>query len=258
MEPVLRIVRTSVRNIRYMQALTERFELRLDQDTLQSVDAWRSRQTDMPSRAEAVRRLVERGLGASDDRPLRFSGGETLMIHMLCDLVDRAKPKSDINTRLVREALYGGHLWALEWDLRGIFHQHVDNPQAVRFVVDVLDMWHFIESAWKKLDPKDRARVESEAEPFGDDPKFRGFDGNNEAEYLGIARFLIEEMKRFSQFKGRDLDSHLPSSLESYDRMLTVFLPMRATLSGATLTASQIIEILKARRHPGYVGRGAT
>jgi hypothetical protein len=33
---------------------TERFELRLDPGILEDVDAWRSRQADIPSRAEAM------------------------------------------------------------------------------------------------------------------------------------------------------------------------------------------------------------
>lgn len=43
---------------------TERFELRLDQETLAAVDSWRKNQSDLPSRSEAVRRLIETGLGA--------------------------------------------------------------------------------------------------------------------------------------------------------------------------------------------------
>ena len=37
-----------------MQLKTERFEMRLDSRTLERVDAWRARQSDLPSRAEAV------------------------------------------------------------------------------------------------------------------------------------------------------------------------------------------------------------
>jgi len=40
-----------------MQQKTERFEMRLDQGTLDQMDKWRSSQSDLPSRAEAVRRL---------------------------------------------------------------------------------------------------------------------------------------------------------------------------------------------------------
>jgi len=47
-------------------------------------------------------------------------------------------------------------------------------------------------------------------------------------------------------------------SIETYRRMLAEFLPMRGTLTGGELSASQIIEILKARIHPEYrKGKGA-
>ena len=41
---------------------TERLELRLDSDLTERIDVWRGEQDDLPSRSEAVRRLVEGGL----------------------------------------------------------------------------------------------------------------------------------------------------------------------------------------------------
>ncbi len=48
-----------------MTAKTERFELRLDAETINQLDKWRAEQSDLPSRSEAVRRLIETGLGTS-------------------------------------------------------------------------------------------------------------------------------------------------------------------------------------------------
>jgi hypothetical protein len=42
--------------------MTQRFELRIPADFFQAIDSWRRRQEDLPSRAEAIRRLVELGL----------------------------------------------------------------------------------------------------------------------------------------------------------------------------------------------------
>ena len=78
--------------------------------------------------------------------------------------------------------------------------------------------------------------------------EFPGFDGNNEAELMSIARFLVEKMSRFSRFKGRDFNSHSPSAVRQR-RMVAAFEPIRATLDlGRQLSASQIIEILEAGR----------
>jgi tryptophanyl-tRNA synthetase len=69
------------------------------------------------------------------------------------------------------------------------------------------------------------------------------FDGNNETEYMGAAYVLINDLDRFSMFKGRHLNSHMPS-LETYKRMLEVYLPIRRSGSFGQLNAEQIIQIL--------------
>jgi metal-responsive CopG/Arc/MetJ family transcriptional regulator len=43
---------------------TERVSLVLAEDELQSVDQWRREQKDIPSRSEAIRRLIAKGLKA--------------------------------------------------------------------------------------------------------------------------------------------------------------------------------------------------
>ena len=119
-------------------------------------------------------------------------------------------------------------------------------PRVVSEVFDVLDMWSFIERGYAKLSEKDKKRVESEAAPLGNDVTFRGFDGNNESDHYSVALFLINDMGRFNCFKDRDLNSHFPS-INDYRRMLAVFEPMRKTLVGRALSASQIINLQKAR-----------
>jgi uncharacterized protein YfbU (UPF0304 family) len=236
-----------------MQPKTERFEMRFDQATLETVDAWRSQQNDVPSRAEAMRRLIEIGLASSSSSSgdITISDGEKLIISMLADVHKHLKIEDENDTGFVMKAIYGGHYWGLGWKYSGLFHGHKDSKQAVHEVVDVLDMWSFIESAYARLSPKDKARVEKEAEPFGTHVRFRGFDGNNETEYMGIARFLIDDLERFSSFKGRDLNSHAPS-VETYRRMLRVFEPMRSNLVGRELGATEIIELLNEKMHPEH------
>lgn len=41
------------------------FQMRASDEWLRRIDDWRRQQDDLPSRAEAIRRLVERGLKAS-------------------------------------------------------------------------------------------------------------------------------------------------------------------------------------------------
>jgi hypothetical protein len=40
------------------------FQMRVSADWLATIDDWRRKQPDIPSRAEAIRRLVEKGLGS--------------------------------------------------------------------------------------------------------------------------------------------------------------------------------------------------
>lgn len=49
----------------------ERFEMRATADFLAKLDEWRRRQSDLPSRAEAIRRIVDRSLEGGDGPHLR-------------------------------------------------------------------------------------------------------------------------------------------------------------------------------------------
>jgi hypothetical protein len=52
-----------------MDEKTERFEMRVPASFLKVVDEWRRKQPELPSRAEAIRRLCERGLGGQSTLP---------------------------------------------------------------------------------------------------------------------------------------------------------------------------------------------
>ena len=236
-----------------MMMKTERFEMRLDHETLESVDTWRDGQSDRPSRAEAMRRLVNTGLSVSEKGTISISDGEKLILMMLCDRYIHQKVDGEVDPAFVNEAISWGHYWALDWKYE-LFHGHVDSPRVVSEVVAVLDMWSFVESSYEKRSANDKKRIRSEAEPF--DEKFSGFAGNDETYHLAIANFMINDLGRFGRFKGRDLNSHFPY-VDGYRRMLTVFNPMRPSLAyqRGALSASQIIDLLNAQRHPEWKER---
>ena len=232
-----------------MPPKTERFEMRLDPETLKKVDNWRSNQPDLPSRAEAVRRLMEIGLSEMESKSPKLSDGEKLIVSMLCELYKHHKIDGDIDPLFVDEALLGGHYWGLKWQYPGIFEVEADHIETVYEVVDVLNVWWFLEQSYTRLSKKDKDRVKKEADSFGDDVVFRGFDGHEEGEHLLIAQFLIDKLNRFTDFRGRDLDSHMPS-INSYRRMVKAFKPIRSHLGGGNLlSAVHIIKILNAQRH---------
>jgi uncharacterized protein len=112
--------------------------------------------------------------------------------------------------------------------------------------VNIMDMWSFIEGFYEELSPEEKMFVEKEAKPFGKRVRFDGFDGNGEAAYISIARFLVDKLDRFQNFKGREMNAHVPT-LEAHRRMLAAYTPMRNT----NLTAQQIANILREGNHPG-------
>lgn len=229
----------------------ERFEMRMDEATLERIDRWRSEEPDRPSRAEAIRRLVETGLATRHSDSVTFSDGEKLLLLMMGDLYKHLRLTSQeaVDVDFISKVIYGGHYWAPKWELTGVFHGHADDQRHLRKVLDVLEMWDFLERGYERLSTKDRARVAKEAAPFGKPVEFVGFDGNNEAEYLGIAYFLVNEMKRYTRFAKRDLNSHMPT-LAMHERMLGVFQPMKQGIVRAELDATLLIKVLKAMPYP--------
>lgn len=230
--------------------VSERFEMRVDSELLERLDQWRRGEDDVPSRAEAIRRLIEAGLTHdSKRRAPQLSDGEKLIAMMLGNLIKELDVEVETNVDLVQKVILGGHYWALGWEMPGIFHGHVDKESRVHFVTEVLDMWQFMEEAFEKLSKDEQKRLAKEADPFGKHVIFYGFDGNTEGEYLGIARFLIDDLERFGRFrKGRrDLNSHHPT-IEGYGRMLRVFEPIRKTLVGRGLSVDELISLLNSQK----------
>ncbi|WP_210339622.1 YfbU family protein [Ensifer sp. ENS07] len=231
----------------------ERVELRLDTDLIEKVDVWRGEQADLPSRSEAIRRLVEGGLVATSQRHFRPTNPEKLTMWMLAQIrrdqisgrKDKTNSEYDIkDVELIEQAIYGGHFWALDWEMTGILHNHVDDPKRVSLVVDVMDMWNFIERACKAFGAVEKRRLVDEVGSWAEDPKFAGFDGNNEGEYMGIAQFLVQKLNRFEDFKGRSMNSHSPT-VARYGKMAALFETIRPSLIGRDLSVDEVIKLLK-------------
>ena len=226
-------------------ARSERFEMRLDSRLIERMDRWRETQEDRPSRAEAVRRLVEAGL-AGGRRALEIGEGEKLILAMLSEIHEATVKDGEFDPGFVRSALYGGHPWGLEWRYPGLFHGHVDSPAVVSEVVNILDMWSHVEFSFERLPADAQARVEAETGYTRSMFRFVGFDGNHESEHMGVAGFMIEDVGRFESFRGRELNSHHPV-LDLYRRQYRAFEPIRARSRGEPLRPADLVEILRAR-----------
>lgn len=180
---------------------------------------------------------------------MKVSDTERLMLLMLCDIYDRTGAQGEFDTDFIRSAVFGEKFWSIPWKYSGIPFDDQDIPEVVKDVLDILDMWSFIEHSYAKLSSEDKSRLENEAAPFGRSPKFRGFDGNNETEYMSTAAFLVNQLERFVEFKGRDFNSHMPT-VEASKRMLRPYLRVRHKLANGPLGVDDLIAILKEQTHP--------
>lgn len=183
---------------------------------------------------------------------MKLSNPEKLILLMLSEIYDKLG-LTEVDTSLLRSAIYTENTWALDWEMQGVVGSESEPPPPlVHKVINYLDMWSFLEEAHNSFDAPTKDRVAQEAEPFGKHVRFPGFDGNNESEALSIAKILVNDMGRFSRFKGRDMNSHAPL-LENYARMYKIFEPIRATLTGTQfLEPEHVIAILHAMRNPGF------
>lgn len=179
---------------------------------------------------------------------MNLTDPEKLILMMLSDIHKHLKIKNGADSDFVQSAILTGNTWGLYWKFPGIFEGRGETPAAVSEVLDILEMWETVESSYDRLSPEDKAEIDKH---YKHSVRFRGFDGNNETEHMGIAQFLVDELDRFTCFKGRDFNSHLPQSLHRYRRMLPVYKQYTSEPTSALglpqLTASQLIDLLEAR-----------
>lgn len=148
---------------------------------------------------------------------------EKLIILMLTEIYDHLGIQGETDTNFLRSAIFGGHNWALDWQLPGITQTDTVPNEVVSETVNILDMFDVLEGSFEALSPEDRVGIEDWV------VQFRGFDGNNETTHMSVAQFLVEKMDRFARFSDRDFNSHAPT-LGRALRMYEVYEPLRANL----------------------------
>lgn len=180
---------------------------------------------------------------------MEIRDSEKLIILMMCDLYEKNNVAGDIDHNFIRDAIYDQQTWAIPWKFSGIPFEHQAPPSHVKTVLDILEMWSVIEYSYVQFNDEEKDKLAVEAEPFGRNPLFRGFDGNNETEFLVATDFIINKLDRFEEFKGRDLNSHM-HKMEGYLRMLKAFtLEFRKNL-GQPLSVGQLASILLEIKDP--------
>jgi hypothetical protein len=179
-----------------------------------------------------------------------MSDGEKLIIFMLCEIYKHNKIKGEIDPDFVKKSIGDGEIWGLRWKYPGIFSAPSRDDSIVEETCDILSMWLSLENSYEELTEKDKKRVEKEADPFGKDVRFRGFDANNEGHY-SVTDFLINSLGEYKKFKNYALNSHAPM-VESYRCMLKAYKEIIINIHSGGLSADSIIAILKERTHPDF------
>ncbi|HHR6066197.1 TPA: YfbU family protein [Providencia alcalifaciens] len=182
---------------------------------------------------------------------MKISDGEKLIILMLNDLFRANNVKSEFDPDFLDEAIRDNHLWAIDWKYPGIEIDDNDTPDYVIDVVNYLDMWSFIEESYNRLTPSEITHFTELTPNFTSEPKFIGFDGNNESKYLTTAKFLINKLDRFTEFSGRYLNSH-SRRISIYKRMLPIYEKERESNGFNFLNAESLARVINAQIHPSF------
>jgi uncharacterized protein len=173
---------------------------------------------------------------------MKLTDGEKLIVLMLTELYDRFNVDGEIDPEFIRSAIFDDATWSIPWKYPGIPFEQQQTPPVVKEVVDILDMWSVIELSYERLSPESKKELSSRLKDYQVPPRFRGFDGNNESDYLSAAYFLINRLDRFPEFKDRNLNSHF-LVLSGYRQMLAVFQELPRNQSDYLLSLDGLTEL---------------
>lgn len=178
---------------------------------------------------------------------MELTDGEKLIIFMLTEIYEKLDIKGELDASFVQKAVSSGNAWSIPWRIKCVqFDPSKEDPQVVKEVCDILEMWSFVENSYKELSDEDRDDVKKSIEPLSGHV-FKGFDGNSQKGHMWIARFMIDDLGVFQQFKGRELNAHAPT-LDTYLRMLPIFEDIQKKISGRLLNVVEISSILNAQK----------
>ena len=178
---------------------------------------------------------------------MKISDGEKLIILMLTELYQKLDVEGEIDPEFIRSAIFSDNIWSVPWKYPGIPFTDQETPDVVKEVLDILDMWHLIEYSYTNFSDEEKTKLVEGAGVFGKDPKFGGFDGNNESTHMGTALFIVNDLDRFQEFAGRNMNSHM-RSLDGYRRMLQKFESMRRNYE--RFDVDNLITLLNEQIHP--------
>ncbi|HBM90316.1 MAG TPA: hypothetical protein DD400_00315 [Rhodospirillaceae bacterium] len=180
-----------------------------------------------------------------------LSKGEKLLLIMLCDLYQQLSIRSDIDPQIVKNAIVNDQTWGIEWEYSGLLGSEGGPfPPIVKEVGDILDMWSFIKESYAQISSAEKCNLQilsgDLCEISADKMVFPGFDFDAEQEHYIVAKFFISQLGMFPALHSDSLNACTPV-LKGHKRMMDVFTPMRAKVSGRLLNAAELLEIFKSQ-----------
>jgi uncharacterized protein YfbU (UPF0304 family) len=179
---------------------------------------------------------------------MKFTDEQRLIVMMLADVQKELKINREFDPDFIGKAAAWKHEFAIGWKYGSVFAPE-ETPEDFRFVVDVLDMFDFLERANQRLQPSERADLDAQVGYATRERWFEGFDGNNEPELRSYVSVAIDDLGMFSHLKRTphdDYNSHSQRE-DRYRAMLDVFLKIRPELGDRDLTVDDLASILRAR-----------
>lgn len=171
---------------------------------------------------------------------------QKLIILMLADIAEKVGADTHFEPKFIANAIGQDSAWMLPFKYEMTF-TGAETPPDVTYVLNVLDMFDFLERAFEQL-PED-SQAEVAAAPGSHSLNFRGFDGNNESTYMSIAGNVIRDLNLFARFADRPLNSHCPL-VDVYSRMYATFDRIRPNVVMREMTKEEVISVIAEAVHP--------
>lgn len=169
---------------------------------------------------------------------MELSLKDRLILANQCRILEKLYPEEAAAYARYRVAFERGYQYHYD-DLPGFFTNEMRSDQSQE-LIEMLDMHRALTFAYEKLEDKSGIAQK--------DIAFRGFDGNNETEYLAYARYICLDHgeERWHELHDGLVNSHSPM-LGIYRRMLDEW---NRAADKYNLTKEEILRIISARAFP--------
>lgn len=171
---------------------------------------------------------------------MQMTNAERLLGIMLAEIMEEMNLHREVDPTFVKTALINHDEWSIPWKYSYFHDEESASDGEVQETARILSMMSFLEYSVRELDAAEQAEFADE-----DALRFTGFDGNNDRHH-GIAHTMVNDLDRFSQFKGRTMNSHSRGTLMRYRRISPVYDSEMEGMHGDALSADQLRTIVAA------------